>query len=75
MLNRECLFIIFYKATGRGCPMQYIQLQVFNEQMKIPSHTASMLVPEENRQMKGGKSPSRLLNFLIMMQPLPVSHC
>lgn len=21
MLNGECLFIIFYKATGRGCPV------------------------------------------------------
>lgn len=75
MLNRECLFIILYKATGRGCPMQYIQLRALNEKIKIVFHTASMLVPGETRQTEGGKSPSRLLNFLIMMQPPPVSHC
>ena len=39
--------------------MQYIQLQVLSEQTKILFRTALILVPEEARQIQGGKSPSR----------------
>lgn len=44
--------------------MHYIQLQVLNEQTKILFHTRSILVPEETRQIQGGKSPSRTINHL-----------